>query len=233
MARQVIPAKSKKSAGASLTDRAYRALRTEIVTCVLPPGAEFSELELAPRLQMSKTPVREALSRLIQEGLVEAFPRRGYRITPVTVKDVNDLFIMRSALEALAAEHAVQRISDAELDQLAALAVIRYTPGQDMTVEGFIAANTDFHLAIANASGIPRLAVQIQNGLIEAERLFYMGAISRDVNPETEADHLQIVAAMRARDVEAARAAVIAHTEHTRRGLLNALIASGSATLHL
>ena len=83
----------------SLTDRAYAHLREEIITCTLRPGTDIGEHELAARLSMSKTPVREALARLTLERLVEAFPRRGYRVTPVTFKDINDIFTVRKALE--------------------------------------------------------------------------------------------------------------------------------------
>lgn len=218
---------------ASLTEQAYLTLRRQVITCELPPGAEVGEQDLAARLKMSKTPVREALGRLIQEGLVEAFPRRGYRVTPVTVKDVNDLFTVRSALEALAVELAVERMTEADLVQLEKLAGIAYVPGEEPTVEAFVTANNHFHRAIAVASGVPRLVTLLSQQLEESTRLFHLGANARDVNPETSTDHKRILEALRARDAASARKAVQEHAEHTRKGLLFALISDTRSTLHL
>lgn len=228
---QKIPAERGKAL--SLTDQAYAQLREEIITCALRPGADIGEQELAARLSMSKTPVREALARLTLEGLVEAFPRRGYRVTPVTVKDITDIFTVRKALECVAAELAAVRMTEEELDNLEA--VSRQTYGQDRTlpVLEFVAANNRFHADIALGARVPRLHALITGYLEECTRLFHMGATIRDVTPETEEDHSRIVAALRARDPVAARDAIGVHTENTRRGLLSALISDDTSFLEL
>lgn len=226
------PAKGKEKS-ISLADHAYLALRRDIITCVIAPGTEMSEPEIAQRFAMSKTPVREALARLIQERLVEIFPRRGYRVTPVSLKDVNDLFVIRSTLEALAAEMAARRITPAELDQLEALADVQYSPQETLTVEAFIEANNSFHIAVAKASGVPRLADHIGAYLEESARIFYMGAIARDVTPETHDDHKAILSALRAGDGGTARKAMITHCENTRRGMLTSLMLDVNSSLLL
>jgi DNA-binding GntR family transcriptional regulator len=133
----------------SLTDQAYSGLRKEIITCRLRPGTEVGEQELASRLNMSKTPVRESLVRLTLEGLVEAFPRRGYRIKPVTIKDIADIFTVRKALESVAAELAAVRMSKEELDVLKTLADQTYVQDSSLPVLEFVSANNIFHAAIA------------------------------------------------------------------------------------
>lgn len=208
----------------SLTDQAYGELRQRIITGQLPPGSEMSELELAEDLSMSKTPVREALGRLGIEGLVEAFPRRGYRVTSVTVKDMNDLFAVRAMLEGTAGALASVNLTDAELDRLDALADASYVRGENTSTQTFVRANEDFHSAIAQATRNPRLFGLVVSHLEECGRFFYMGAQIRDVNPETTNDHHKIVAILRKRDPEAARAAMVEHNENTRQGLLRALI---------
>ena len=149
------------------------------------------------------------------------------------MKDVNDLFTVRSALEALAAELATQRMTPEELDLLEAKAAIHYTPSEAMTVETFVMANEEFHRMIASASGIARLASSISAYLAESTRLMLMGALMRDVNPETITDHTRIVVALRRRDAAAARKAIVEHTEHTRLGILDGLIANSQSTLSL
>jgi DNA-binding GntR family transcriptional regulator len=224
---------SPQKRGQSLTKRAYAQLRQRILTGAIAPGREMSELELADELAMSKTPVREALARLGVEGLVEAFPRRGYRVTPVTVKGMNDLFAVRSMLEGTAGTLAAIHLTDAELDRLDRLADATYVRGEHSSVTTFVTRNEDFHSAIAKASRNPRLFNLVVSHLEECGRYFYMGAQARDVNPETTDDHHRIVAVLRRRDPEAARAALVSHNENTRQGLLRALMEMGDVALSL
>ena len=210
----------------SLTETAYSSVREQILLGHLRPGAEFSELELAEQLSMSKTPVREALGRMVAEGLVEAFPRRGYRVTPVTVKDINDLFAIRAMAEGAAAAMAAPNLTAEDLSHLEVLANAHYDPAKGPTIHSFVKANHDFHMAIAQGSGNPRLVAMVSTHLDECARLFYLGARSRDVNPETNNDHRRIVEELWFRDGEKARAAVVEHSEHTRQGVLKALISS-------
>lgn len=217
----------------SLTETAYGALRERVLSGALRPGAEFSELELADQLSMSKTPVREALGRLVAEGLIEAFPRRGYRVTPVTVKDINDLFAIRAMTEGTAASMAALNLTPAGLDRLELLADARYDPSQGESVQSFVKANRDFHIAIAEGANNPRLLALVAAHLDECTRLFYLGAVSRDVNPETSSDHRKIVDVLRLRDPDLARAAMVEHSEHTLHGILKALISSDTTALTL
>lgn len=219
--------------GTSLTDQAYATLRQRIMTGEMAPGAEVSEMELAEQLSVSKTPVREALARLGIEGFVEAFPRRGYRVTPVTVKDMNDLFAVRAMLEGTAGSLAAINLTESELDRLEALANASYVRDETMSVQAFVNANENFHAAIARASGNPRLSSLVTSHLEECARFFYMGARARDVNPETNTDHHRIVDVLRQRDPDKARAVMIEHNENTRRGLLQSLITTSDSGLML
>jgi DNA-binding GntR family transcriptional regulator len=219
-------ASSRRKEVQSLTDRAYAQLRREILSCRLEPGSEVSEADLAERLSMSKTPVRDALGRLRAEGFVKTFPRRGYLIVPLTISDMNEMFDMRSIVEAGAAELAVERITAAELDALERLADASYDESVTASLDMFVGANRDFHIAIARASGNGRLVRMAERQLDELERFFYVGAKSRDVNPEVRLEHRRIVDVLRRRDRAAAREIAIAHNEGTRRGLME-VIASG------
>ena len=160
----------------SLTDQAYSGLRKEIITCRLRPGTEVGEQELASRLNMSKTPVRESLVRLTLEGLVEAFPRRGYRITPVTIKDITDIFTVRKALESVAAELAAVRMSKKELDALKALADQTYVQDSSLPVLEFVSANNIFHATIAEGARVPRLHALITGYLEQCTPVCYTWA---------------------------------------------------------
>lgn len=217
----------------SLTETAYNSIRTRVLSGELRPGVEFSELELADQLSMSKTPVREALGRLCVEGLIEAFPRRGYRVTPVTVKDINDLFAIRAMTEGTAASMAALNLLPADLDRLEQLADVGYVPKQQESIQSFVKANEVFHLAIAAGANNPRLLALVTAHLEECTRLFYLGARSRDVNPETSNDHRRIVEVLRRRDPAKAHEVMVEHSEHTRQGILLALISSDTSGLTL
>ena len=217
----------------SLTEQAYAILRERIISGDLVPGAEVSEPELAEQLQMSKTPVREALARLCVEGFMEAYPRRGYRVTPVTVKDMNDLFSVRGVLEGTAAALAAENLTPEEMDQLDELADASYVMGEEVSTRTFVSRNEQFHSMIAQGSRNPRLHSLVMSHLEECARLFHMGTRIRDINPETNDDHHRILAHLRARDAEKARQAIMEHNENTRKGLLAALIANTRSGLTL
>jgi DNA-binding GntR family transcriptional regulator len=205
----------------SLTETAYAILRERIITGDLAPGTEVSEPELAEQLSVSKTPVREAMARLCVEGFMEAYPRRGYRVTPVTVKDMNDLFAIRGMLEGMAAALAAKNLTNDDLDALDRLADTSYVVGVEVSIKAFVDANQE------------RIYGLIVSHLEECARLFYMGARVRDINPETNDDHHRIVEALRKRDPEMARLVIVEHNENTRTGILGALLTSGQSGLTL
>lgn len=210
----------------SLTQKVYDMLRAEILTCSLQPGQEFNEAELAERFKISKSPVREALSILRQEGLVRTFPRRGYQITPITFGDMNELFEVRTILEAGAAELACRRVAEADIERLNRLADVVYDRGEQPSLEPFVRANRDFHLAIAHVSGNARLEDLLSRQIDALERFFYLGAQLRDVSHETAISHHQIVEVLAKGDPAQAREIMIHHNEQTREGLMLALTSS-------
>ena len=228
------PARTGRGGGArkvketgSLTERTYQVLRREILSCVLEPGSEVSEADIAERLAVSKTPVREALGRLRADGFVVTFPRRGYQIVPLTIADMNELFDMRRIVEGGCGELAAERITEEELDALEKLADAGLDRNVNTSLDNFIAANREFHLAIGRATGSKRLYELIFKQLDELERFFYIGARTRDISSEVKADHHRIVESLRKRDPLATRKIMIEHNEATRRGLFDVIAKNG------
>ncbi|AFW00716.1 GntR family transcriptional regulator [Gluconobacter oxydans] len=215
----------------SLAEQAYHQLRQEIITCRLAPNSDISEHVLAKRLGMSKTPVREALARLAMEGFLETIPRRGSRIKPVTIKDIIDLFVVRSALESTAVSLAARNITDLQLAELDRLAKASYSSCEESSIDYFIEANRRFHIAVAEASQNPRLVTLIGNTLEESARFFYIGTRLRDVddlNIETNREHAEIVKVLSRHDPFAASEVIMKHTESTRTGIINAILAKAN-----
>lgn len=220
-----------KKGNTSLTQQAYLTLRKSILNWTMPPGTEVSEAGLSQKLEMSKTPVREALVQLRSEGFVETYPRRGYRVLPITVADMNELFEIRTLVEAEAAALAAERATAEQFDELERRADAYYCIEESESLERFISSNREFHAAIAHATGNLRL-YQLTLAQIDAlERFFYLGAISRDLNPETNADHHRIVEVLRRRDPAEARQVMRDHNRMTREGLMQVIANSTSRTI--
>ncbi|WP_457633660.1 GntR family transcriptional regulator [Oceanithermus desulfurans] len=186
-------------------EAAYERLKRRILEGVLRPGARLSEPALAQALGVSRTPVREALQRLSQEGLVELRPGRGARVRVLSPREVEEVYEVRALIEGEAAARAAGRCDEAGLHRLeAALDALETADPDDFAAQ--IAADERFHALLVAASG-NRVLEQVFHDLDAA--LALTRQFSRDLNqtPETRAQHRAIVAAIRAGDAAAARAA--------------------------
>ncbi|MBT8207462.1 MAG: GntR family transcriptional regulator, partial [Acidimicrobiia bacterium] len=147
----------------SATDKAYRVLRDEILRCALKPGSRIVEGELAERLGMSKTPIKKALGMLVHEGFVEVRPRHGYRVTEITLADVQEIYQLRQILEPAAAELAAANATPEQLQSLRML--VESQP--DEAHEDKVARVLKFHEVLAAASGNARLSATLGSLLDE------------------------------------------------------------------
>ncbi len=209
-----------------LGDQAYEDIREDIIACRLAPGAEITEAMLAARLGVGKAPVRTALVRLAQEGLVQAMPRRGYRVAPITLRDVQELFALRLMLEPQAAEAAAGRIDAERLRHFDAVCRAGYRPGDRDSEQAFLQANCDFHMAIVRASGNRRLIALVQNLMDDMERLLHVGLGVRNRSQEIRHEHASLVDALASGDSAAAARLTAAQIEEARRMVVDALMSS-------
>jgi DNA-binding GntR family transcriptional regulator len=209
------------------TRTAYDTIKRRIIELKLGPGAAFTEGELAAVLKFSKTPVREALVRLRQEGLVEAVARSGYRVAPVTVKHARDLFQLRSLLEVEAAGSAAARASDlVGLSTLEKLAAKTYRLSDRAEVRRFLRDNTEFHVGLARLGGNDMLAAMLHQVLEQLERLYHVGLRLDEGTDGLEHEHKALLSAVKAGDVERARKVAAEQAASSRLFVLNALLAS-------
>ena len=156
--------------GRLLRETVYEHIRADILSLRLAPGAEMREAELAARFEVSKSPVRDALMRLERENLVITLPRQGYRVAPVSLSDVQDMFHLRIALERACVERIVRQASD---EQLASLEPFRRFERDDWAA-GFIEYNRAFHRKLAEVAGNPRMRDQLNNLIDQMERAVLM-----------------------------------------------------------
>jgi len=188
----------------SLAHQAYTALRKDILTCELDPGSTIAQSQLVKRYDFGLTPVREALKRLEQEGYVQSIPRFGYLITPITLKDVEDLYDLRLILEQSAVRMAIQRASDEQLAQIQQKATFTYKFKNRLSYLQFLEHNISFHVSIALASGNRKLAEMLANVLNEMTRIFNLGLDLRDSAEEMRNEHIVLAAALVQRDIQSA-----------------------------
>ncbi|NIS81104.1 MAG: FCD domain-containing protein [Anaerolineales bacterium] len=208
----------------SLAEQAYRRLRQEIMTCSLSPGQVVSERELARRYEMSKTPIREALTQVCHDGLMQRLPGRGYMVAPITIKDIQDIFDLRLILELTAAERAAQNPSPEQIAVLKELAVVRYGLEDPESNILFLETNRAFHLALAEAASNRRLVEMLEGLLLEMDRLFHLGLRLRDSSEEMVLEHLKVVAALESGDVEEARDAIRRQIIASRNRIMEAIV---------
>jgi GntR family transcriptional regulator, rspAB operon transcriptional repressor len=212
----------------SQTDVAYEHFKRQILTGGLAPGVELREGALTESTGFGRTPVREALRRLVQEGFVEVRPRQGYRVSVVTLTSVRDLFEMRLLLEPAAAELAATRASQEELAALHELAHESFVPGDPDSYERFLEHNREFHVRVARAAGNERLATTLRVLLEEMQRLFFI-SLSGNA-PELVHEHHELHDALLARDAVRARRVVIDQIEASRSRVMAGLLAGAHPT---
>ncbi len=147
------PKRASRVSPESLTSRAYERLEELIVTLELAPGTTVSEIVLAERLGVSRTPVREALQRLAGEGLVRVMPRRGLLITDLDVGKQLRMLELRREVDRLLARCAAARRTDAEADDFNAIAEIFARCGEDGDGAAFTGADRQFNTLLYVASG--------------------------------------------------------------------------------
>lgn len=200
---------------------AYEAIRAKILSGEFGPGTMLSEGELARQLGISRTPVREALQRLEEEGLAVILPRRGAIVRVLTLQEVREILRVREALEGLAARLAASHIPRALVDELRA----RWREvNQSLQAQAHVALDKlglEFHAAIVEASGNRTLARMLEGvrGRIEGTRALYLQGAGEAALRRARlvcADHLEILDALEAGDGELSEARMKAHLRQIR-----------------
>lgn len=192
----------------SLTDQVYEQIRHDILNCYLQPGQQIVQPQLMEKYRAGMTPVREALTRLAHEGLVQSVPRSGYTVSRITLSDVRELFELRAILETAAVRLAVARATDDQLRELSKRANFTYKYSNHEDYTRFLSLNQAFHCYIAGLSGNRRLAGELSRALDGLKRVFHYGLDLRDSAEEMRSEHQELVEAMLQRDAERAAAVV-------------------------
>jgi DNA-binding GntR family transcriptional regulator len=202
-------------------DVVVELIREAILSAEFKPGDRLLQEEIAKRLNVSPTPVREALRQLEAEGVLDHSPHRGVRVTEIKFEDVREIYLIRAALEALATREAASNLSRTNIAYLRALQTeIEMLIAED-SLKDLRRLNYDLHMAIYNAANMPELYRLIRNLWTKFpwDTLHVLpGRADRSAH-----EHQDIIEAIAAGDANLAGQRMQAHIEHGARSLMEFL----------
>ncbi|CAM3772727.1 GntR family transcriptional regulator [Bordetella sputigena] len=209
----------------------YDAVKTMAVRFDFKPGQRINEVELARQLNVSRTPLREVLNQLMVEGFVTRAVNRGFIGRPLDAKQIHSLYEFRSVLECGIVRAACERATDQQLDELqAAVEVSRDVP-EDTDAVRLLALDEYFHMALARLTGNDEFVRSLEsvNARIHFVRWIDMQQGRRK---HTQAEHLRIVHALRARD-DALLQELVSHHIGRRLDQITDVIRTGFSTIYM
>lgn len=204
-----------------LVDRATEVVREAIVTGRLAPGSRLVQEQLASEIGISRTPLREALRRLEQEGLVAMLGTRGLAVTELTPEGLLDSYEIREVLDGLATRLAASRMSPGELAEL--YDVHRRSHGyiELWNPQEWLRSNAEFHRLILRGAHSPALRRAMPPARMSGQLLFPGVFLHPGHAQDAYEDHEAILAALRERDEEASQRLAEAHVARQRRALID------------
>ena len=216
-----------RSAIPTVVDYAYKEIWKRVIMIGGSEERRLSDVALAEQLGMSRTPVRQALERLVQEGLVRSDPRRGFWTSTFTAQDIHEIYDLRGALEVLALRLAAPRLSQEDLKaHLEALYAVRAELETRPFIR-FLQVDIRFHTLITRASGNGRLIhslsmLRSQICMFQIQDTLYPKRMEIALN-----DHEQVLLAMVAGHVDEAAECLSRHIQHAKEGVLADIFLEG------
>ncbi|HEY8580050.1 MAG TPA: GntR family transcriptional regulator [Beijerinckiaceae bacterium] len=205
----------------SLRDAAYEAIKHRIITCAFRPGEYLNEAHVCATLKLGRTPVHQALDRLMHEGMVDVIPRKGVIVRPVDLAEILQIIEVRLINEGHGVRLAAER---AEPDDIAQMEDVLRRSERAMHArdsEEMMRLDREFHHLIGRASKNAVLAGVLSRLHDRELRHWFISLTRPGHHASVHAQHQEILAALRARDGAAADAAMRAHIDSFRRNLLD------------
>ena len=206
----------------SLAEKAYRAIRELIVSLELAPGAVIDERELMERLEIGRTPVREALRRLAHERLVEVYPRRGMFVTGVDVRELARLSEVRAVLEPEAARLAATRATDEDRVEIAVL-LDELAAGSSDDRE-LMALDERIHRTIYRAAHNDLLEMTLEQYYVLALRIWVIALDRQHELEHAVQEHRTLLEAIRDGDAERAGSTMSSHVQNFEQAMHRVLL---------
>ena len=221
-----------KKAKPTRADDAYQTLKHEIRMNIMPPGYQAPEPELALRLGVSRTTVREALIRLDSEGLVELIPRRGARVLPISADDMREIYEILTSIEPdAAARVAAKQPSAQELAPMEMAVADMELALKREDLDAWADADDCFHLALHDMHGNRRIRdiFTALNDQVHRARMVTLRL--REAPVKSNEEHRKILQSFRDGDVESAKRRFLEHRQRAAKELIGILVKSGIGQL--
>ncbi|SDM38564.1 GntR family transcriptional regulator [Halarsenatibacter silvermanii] len=187
---------SQRQQGQNLSDKAYRIIKNSIITCELEPGSYLSENMLAEALEMSRTPIREAIKLLQEENLLTAEKSQGIYVSDISLSDVKQLYATREALECKALDLARDSLDKKRFDELKNQLeeyLIKLKRGEELDYEVMAASDRKFHMAIIEESENDYIKNFMNNIYAQISRYQYLSARAHSDIEDSIYQHLQLI----------------------------------------
>lgn len=201
----------------------FNSLREAIIVGELKPGERLTEVQLAEKMGVSRTPVREAIRKLELEGLVDMIPRKGAHVADLSPKDIMDVLEVRASLDGLAAALSATRITDAELKELNNICMQFISCMEKENLQGAIKKDIEFHEVIYRSSRNEKL-IQMDSNLREQIHRFRVIYLKDNSSPkELINEHADIFEAIKNRDAESARQLAERHIRNQEEKIVKSI----------
>lgn len=204
----------------TLTLQAYRLLRQAILRGDFAPDQRLTEEGLAEMLKISRTPVREAVQKLRQEGLLVGLQPRGVAVVAVSQPEIEQIFKLRLLLERYATEEAARRITRVQIELLQVTNNAMQVALEPLDMENYLETNRIFHDTLYGAAGNPRLSAMIDSLFVPAVYLLEATTYDPATAYEGWQGHQRIIEALRQNDAARAGACMEAHIQHGQARLI-------------
>ncbi len=195
----------------SLLDRAYNEIKFRIFTCRYRPGEVLSEAAISQETRIGRTPVHQAIHRLVTDGLVSIMPRKGIMVRPVSIDEAMEIVEVRLVTECYCTRIAADRVDESELQRLEAIVESSAQMVETRDVVQMMLLDREFHDTLARAARNRVLAEILRNLHERSLRFWFISLQDQEHHRHVLDQHRALVAALRARQPDAAEAAMREH----------------------
>ena len=205
----------------SLTEQAYKSIKEKIIKCQILPGSDISESEICEELGMSRTPVREALLRLQQENFITIFPRKGIIVSPITVKDIHEVYQIREMVEVYTATNSCKNMSiDCLMEFKEKFSQIKFIPNTPDAMKYF-ELDIKFHKYIVQSSKNDYL-IEFMSKIYDLDsRIRIMSTLEiGDIETRSKPEHFAIIDSLIDRDIKKIEKSILEHLRTSREAAL-------------
>ena len=209
-------AQGSDGARVSLREQAYEAIKHAIITCALRPGEYINESLLSARLKVGRTPVRQAIDQLQQQGLVDIIPRKGTMVRPIHLHDIVHVTEVRMINEVECARMAASRATKSDLSDLRSVLAKANGARKQRDIEVLMKLDREFHGLIAQAARNPVLAELLRTLHERSLRVWFLSLNDAEHLKSVQKEHEAILAALVAGNADAAGAAMRGHIQSYR-----------------